>query len=197
MCSLTLNKTLEEKLTNFIKSIISYRWFNNMIILQMFCKLPSLDQFTKMYLERWFTVFVETKCFLKLDYAFVHRLLSSSNLRITSEVQVFDAVDAWVRYDIETRKKYAKTLLLQVRFPLLSDSAVSHILNKNSSFKQIEECCAIVNEILKKKIKFLHKSENYFTNRYCSKSISTSKLLLNDNSVFIRVKLTFFTISMI
>ena len=109
----------------------------------MFCKLSNLDQFTKMYLERWFIVFAETKFFLKLDYAFVHRLLSSSNLRITSEVQVFDAADAWVRYDIETRKKYAKTLLLQVRFPLVSDSAVSHILRKDSSFKQIDICCAI------------------------------------------------------
>ena len=187
MCGLILDKSSEDKLFNYIKHSLNYTCvsrFSRLVLLQNISKLPSLNLFKKMYLERWFTAFVETECFLRLDYASVHKLLSSSKLRITSEVQVFNAADAWVRYDIETRKQYAKTLLLQVRFPLLSDSAISHLLSKNSSFKLIDICCSIGIEFLSKKIKFLHNSENFYTNRYCTQSISTSNLLINENSVF-------------
>ena len=119
MCGLILNKSSEDKLFNYIKHSLDYTCesrFSRIISLRNVSKLPSLNRFTKMYLERWFTVFVETECFLELDYASVHKLLSSSNSHITSEIEVFDAVNSWITYNTEKRNKYAKDLFLKVRF---------------------------------------------------------------------------------
>ena len=186
MSSFTQNKSLEEKLYNLIKSSLNYECttrFDRLTILTVLTKSAILDHFTKTYFERWFTLFAETNCFLELDYAFLYKLLSSSNLRITSEIEVFDAVEAWIGHKLEERSKYAKSLLMQVRFPLLSDSALKYILNKESSFKQVEECRTITNDVLKKKLNYVQTRKNYATNRYCSQPVSTFEELLSKFSV--------------
>ena len=114
----------------------------------------------------------------------MHKLLSSSNSHITSEIEIFDAADAWISYNTEDRSKYAKSLLLQVRFPLLSDCALKHTLNKTSLFKQIKDCRKVIEDILKKKTIFLNKSESYFTNRYCNQPVPMAiNRLFDDYSV--------------
>ena len=122
------------------------------------------------YRKRCFTSFVETERFLKLDYPRVFDLLSSSDLLITSEIEVFDAADAWVAHNIEERSKYAKDLLLQIRFPLLSYSASKFILSESSSFQKVKECCTIIHNITEHKETSLQSSGKYFTNRYCSQN---------------------------
>ena len=89
MSSFTQNKSLEEKLYNLIKSSLNYECttrFDRLTILTVLSKLQTLNHYTKTYFERWFTLLAETNCFLELDYAFLYKLLSSSNLRITSEI---------------------------------------------------------------------------------------------------------------
>ena len=184
MCSIVFNKKLENDLCRYEKHFkdLNVR-FERMILYQQTFKLFSLDEFTKKYLSRWFCVFVETKCFLELGYALVSELLSSSNLFITSEIEVFDAANAWIRHDIKNRRKYAKSLLWQVRFPLLSDCALKYILNKKSSFKQFEECRTVINNILCSGKSVVQKSRSNLENRYCTKPISMSSKLLNYRSV--------------
>ena len=186
MCSFLLNKSSEDELYKFIKSSLNYECvsrFNKLVLLQMFSKLPSLNYFTKTYIERWFTLFLETNCFLEVDYAFLYKLLTSSNLLITSEIEVFDAADAWISHKFEERSGYAKSLLLQVRFPLLSDCALKYILNKESSFKQVEECRTIIDDVLNNKLNYLQKPKNYITNRYCTQPVSTCEELISKYSV--------------
>ena len=138
-----------------------------------------------MYLEKWFTEFVKTECFLEIDFALLHRILSSSNLEITSEIEVFDAADAWIRHDTKERSKHAKRLLLQVRFPLLSDCALKHTLNKSSTFKQIEDCRVVIEDVLSEKRMFSQKSKSHFTNRFCTQPVQTaSDEVLDGASVF-------------
>ena len=139
----------------------------------MFSKLPNLNRLIMMYLEQWFTLLVETKCFLEIDFALVRRIVSSSFLRITSEIEIFDAVDAWIRHKAEERSMHAKCLLLHVRFPLLSDCALKHILNKNSTFKQVEGCREVIEGVLNEKAVFSNKSQSHFINRYCSHAVLT------------------------
>ena len=76
-------------------------------------------------------------------------------------------------------KKHAENLLLQVRFPLLSDYALKYILNKTSSFWKINECRIIIDDMLKHKRNFIQESRNCFINRYCSDNLY---------SIFIRGK---------
>ena len=47
----------------------------------------------------------ETKNFLELDIESVKKVLLSSDLHITSEIEVFNAADAWIRYKLNERKK--------------------------------------------------------------------------------------------
>ena len=41
----------------------------------------------------------ETKIFLELDFSQMKKILSSSELHISSEVEIFGAADAWIKYD--------------------------------------------------------------------------------------------------
>ena len=66
----------------------------------------------------------DTQNFLELDYFLVAKILASSDLVITSEVEVYNAADRWLKYKIEERRKFAKHLLLKVRLPLLSDNTL-------------------------------------------------------------------------
>ena len=91
-----LNKILESKLLKYTSKCINIKCisrFNKLIVLQRMFKMPGFSQLTKMYLKRWFTVFIETQCFLELDYGQVYELLSSSVLQTTSEIEVFAAAD--------------------------------------------------------------------------------------------------------
>ena len=75
---------------------------------------------------------VETKNFLHLDFNLIAKILSSSELNIHSEVEVFNAAISWLNRNSEERSKYSKQLLLKVRFHLLSEDAKIHIINRNS-----------------------------------------------------------------
>ena len=195
MCGLMFKKRSEEKLYKYIKHNLNYKIssrFGTLISFQMLSKLPSIDKFTKAYLERWFTVFVETGFFLDMDYALVRKLFSSSNLNITSETEVFDAADAWISHNTKHRRKHAKSLLLQVRFSLLSGYALNHALRKTSSFRQVEECSVIIDDVLNGNIVVSHKPKNYSTNRSCTQPISMSAKLLNARSVCYKGKVITF-----
>ena len=105
----------------------------------------------------------ETKNFLELDIESVKKVLLSSDLHITSEIEVFNAADAWIRYKLNERKKHSKALLMTVRLSLLSINALKYCLQFVSLFKMNEECQKIIKEIINKK-------EKSFTNKQSHKS---------------------------
>ena len=169
-----INKNVETKLGDFIAKTIN---LDNISKFFDLVKLLKVSSYTKQvnklsYITRCFTMASETQCFLELDYAVAIKIISSSNLQVTSEIEIFDAADCWIRYNIEERKQHAINLLLQVRFPLLSDHAIKYILQKNSSFNDVKECRLVVEDILKNKSNFYRfKSKIYFTNRYCNQKL--------------------------
>ena len=112
---------------------------------------------------------VETNRFLKLDYSLVAKLLTSSYLDIHSEIEVFYAAINWLEHSNE-RSKFAKELLLTVRFPLLSDHVLKYILDNASSFTKSNECVKVLKHILlnKKKHLFENRPSSYYTSRYCN-----------------------------
>ena len=92
----------------------------------------SLQKLIFNFIENVFQMVVETKCFLETDYDFISRLLGSSNLQIDSEVEVYNALNKWLSYNMEERSQYAKQLLLKVRLNLLSDNSLKYILSESS-----------------------------------------------------------------
>lgn len=67
-----------------------------------------------------FTSVFKHSDFVTLSHKQLIRLLGHDKLNIPSESAVFEAVMAWVRHDLETRKSFLSELLEHVRFPLLT-----------------------------------------------------------------------------
>ena len=165
-------KNLKENLCNYIKDRI------NVKNVALYCKLADIYKFqtlakvTLQFIERCFTMVSEDKSYLELDFARVEKILKSSELHITSELEVYEAAASWISYNTEDRSKYAEDLLLTVRLPLLSDSALNYILNDNSLICKTDECRAIIQSILQNKQNLVNKQliTNY-TSRYCNQTL--------------------------
>ena len=114
----------------------------------------------------------ETQNVLALDLSFVYKIISSSGIRLTSELEVFSAVDAWTSYNITERNKFAKELLLKVRIPLLTNHAVKSLFDTKSCFLKNKECVTILKNVVQsKEIVFPKKYTSYYTNRFCNQSM--------------------------
>ena len=137
---------------------------------KLYC-FVHISKETKAYIHCWFTTVADTNNFLELDFYLVKKVLLSSDLHITSEIEVFNAAEAWINHNFIDRKKHAKDLLMTVRTHLLSKHALKHILQQDSTFVKISECRGLLNKSLKQdernQIPGILTSEKLST-RYCS-----------------------------
>ena len=111
--------------------------------------LPNLFEASLNYSFRCFTIITGTQNFSELSFAILARILKSSQLRVTSELEVFDAVDFWVGCESRERLKFAKSLLLKVRLPLLSRHALKSVLKRTAHV----DCAGAINDVLNETIK--------------------------------------------
>ena len=132
---------------------------------------PKLVERTGSCMERCFSAVADTNNFLELDYSLARKIFS--NLSVSLEVEVYNAVDAWIRHKAEGRIKFAEDLLSKVRLPLLSDRALSSVL-KNSIFSEVSEC-KVIKKFKKvrgsKENIFRNKPTTYYTNRCCEQNM--------------------------
>ena len=91
------------------------------------------------YIERWFTTIVKKKKQVELSFDLVKKIFSSSQLNVSSEVEVFKAADAWLKYDIDKRFKFAIKLIKTIRLPLIPVADLKKLL-QDSSFSRCPEC---------------------------------------------------------
>ena len=106
--------------------------------------LSDLNVTVLRYIERCFSMIVETESFLELDFNTVSKILASSSLQIDSEVEVYNATSKWLNYNIEERSKFAKQLLLKIRLNLLSDNCLKYILNDFSRISANVDCIKLL-----------------------------------------------------
>ena len=167
-----LDEKVESKICQVVRKKLNIR---NVLALQQLTKLfklSSLSGATSSYIERCYTMLATTDNFMELDFIHVLKILSSSRLSITSELEVFNAANTWVSHNLKERRKFAKNLLLTVRFPLFPDDTLKYLLGKSSSFIEIDECNNILQEISQsKKTFFQNKSDVYNTTRYCDQQL--------------------------
>ena len=169
--SILLSEELENELCNYIESTINYKNASIYYKLTSVVHLPKFVKVVLRYIEYCFSLFVETKNLLEMDYKFVAKILSSSNIDITSEIEIFDVGNNWLRYNVSDRLKYAKSILLKVRLSLLKQSELDYILYKFSSFGYNEECVNLINDIIRNKNVVDWKELNICTTgRYCEEN---------------------------
>ena len=134
--------------------------------------LTSLYKETFSYIERCFSIFVENKNFLDLSFFLVSKILASSELFITSELEVLDAANKWLSYNFVSRKMFGKNLLLKVRLHFLSHHTFEYSKNSFSSFCEIDECNVILKEAFKANGKVVINSCSInCKRRYCNQTM--------------------------
>ena len=156
----TICTILEEKIQ--IKNAASVYQFVNLFNL-FSLQIPNLS-----YIERFFTIVSDNESFLELEYNFVSKILASSELLITSEIEVFKVVVKWLNHKIEERSKYAEDLLSKVRFQLLSTEIIRHLLN-DSKYKKADGCVNFLNKMIDTRQNCIYRFPScYHTSRYCN-----------------------------
>ena len=119
------------------------------------------------YIERCFSMIVETESFLELDFKTISKILASSSLQIDSEVEVYNAANKWLNHNIEERSKYARKLLLKVRLDLLSDDCLKYLLSESSCISKNNDCLEVL-----KNINSFSKSTVHNKTRQCNQNMS-------------------------
>ena len=159
---------VEGKIHDYLKNKLDTKNVLNFYQLANLFNLSSTAKAAFIYLELRFTVVAETQSFLELDYNSVSKILESSGLLITSELEVYNAANKWLSYNFKKRSKFNKNLLRKVRLHLLSDKTLRFLLNNSSSFTDNDACVAMIEGILDNKDKFIQSNCNsYSSNRHC------------------------------
>ena len=132
-----LNNSKEVIVVNQVKEKIHV---HNVAKHQLVCLFYQLTSFYNLsgfknealdYIYRWFTTIAKTENFQRLEFNNISRILSSSELNISSELEVFNASNFWLSFVSFNRNKFAKELFLKTRFPLLSDHVTERLLEQN------------------------------------------------------------------
>ena len=152
---LTLSEDVQTKVSNRFQEKINLKNVTTFDQIIKLFKLTDLSKTLLRYIESCFTILVESNKFSELDYTIVAKVLASCKLNVDTEIEVFQAADKWLGHEIEERRKFAKSLLLKVRLPLLSDHVLKYIINKPSAFSEDEYCVAILKEVLNNKENFV------------------------------------------
>ena len=164
-----LSKNIDTKLIEYIEDKITIQNVFNIYQLTGLFRLQCLYKYTYNYLERCFTMLAQTPNFLNLEYSTVAKLLKSSSLHITSELEVYNAANEWLTYKFNERSKFVKDILLKVRFHSLSDFSLESLLKNKSSLTCIDDCFRLIKQALESKKQFIQTTSKVtYTNRFCN-----------------------------
>ena len=78
--------------------------------------------------------------FLQLSYEHIRALLTSDNLHVKSEQNVFDAYLNWIKHDIEERTSYVMPLLDAIRIPYVDDDYLKEKLENERLIRDDKQC---------------------------------------------------------
>ena len=122
------------------------------------------------YIERFFVLVCENKNFLELDLESFAKIVSSSEIKIDCEIEIFNAVDSWIKYDFEERIDYLIYLLSKVRLGSLSDHAIKAILKSSFSYRKIVGFATIFEDELQDRRSLNQNKPIFCSSRYCSRN---------------------------
>nr|VZH91272.1 unnamed protein product [Spirometra erinaceieuropaei] len=98
------------------------------------------------FVHQNFLEVVESEEFLLLPLNQLVDLLSSDDLSVRNEEQVYLAAMRWILYDLSTRLPHLPMLLQHVRLPLLSPKFLVGVVGANSLIRSSECCRDLVDE---------------------------------------------------
>ena len=163
------NKNLASKIKNKLNVKNSALYFQVMAVFNN----QNATKFILSYIERWFTMVCKTNNFLEYDFAFLSKVLGSSELHITSELEVHNAACDWLSYNYKERCKFAKSLILKIRIPLLTDGVYKSLQDGRidsclfSLKNKDNESLSVIQKILKNRNDYYYNMCSfYYKTRY-------------------------------
>ncbi|KAK5982223.1 Kelch protein 20 [Trichostrongylus colubriformis] len=93
-----------------------------------------------------FQQLVATEEFTSLPFGQLLELISSEELRVVSEEQVFQAVAKWVNFDLTARKQFLPQLLEQVRLPLCHPKFLVDTVSEDALVMEDVACRRLLDE---------------------------------------------------
>ena len=125
----TPNKMIESTLLNKISPNNACFLLN---IMEQ-CSFEKSKNFDLSFILKWFCYMAEKNQHLELSFDSIEYLISNSGLKVSSEVQTFNAADSWINYKPKEKSKYAVKLIESVRLSLLSQAALHSLLTSENS----------------------------------------------------------------
>ena len=89
---------------------------------------------------------VESEEYLSLPGNVLEKLLESDELNVKHERQVYEAVAAWVKHDIDSRQTLLPRLLARVRLAQLSPSYLATIVERDPVVRRDLDCRDLIDE---------------------------------------------------
>ncbi|KAK6039520.1 BTB And Kelch [Cooperia oncophora] len=93
-----------------------------------------------------FQYVVGSEHFYQLPLNQLIEFISSDELSVRSEEQVFDAILRWIKFDLPARRQLLPKLLEHVRLPLCSPKFLAITLSKNDLVTGDAACRALLDE---------------------------------------------------
>ena len=148
--------------------------------------LNDLREFLLSFCLKCFLTNCTPDVLLELSFTDICTLVSSYNLNIDSELEIFNAVVSWLGYKKLERKLYTEKLLSLVRLPLLTEEVLINVVKEHPLCRNSMQCKRIINKALKaKQNKIQNVGKFWFQNR-----CNIKKIFYNQEILFFRSKLT-------
>ena len=168
---LLLKNTEDKTINKLFKNAISIKHAALFYQISMKFHLSTPVDLSLRYIERHFPTVAGSRGFLELDFNSVMKLLSSSQLQCDTEVEVFNSAESWLGHNFDERAKFAKYLLLKIRFSLLPEHVLTYLSNRSSFINSNEECKALMKDLPYRKINtYQNKLKNINKTRYCNQN---------------------------
>ena len=122
----------------------------NCIGIYYFANLHNCQQLkckAKEFIDKFFVEVVSGEEFLALPPDKVADLMTSNELNVECEEEVFEALLQWVSHKKEERKGYLSSLLVNIRFGLISVRYIENNIACNELIRNCEVCQQLLKEV--------------------------------------------------
>ena len=105
-------------------------------VMKHYCCYKHSDIFVLNFIQEWFCLLLENNKHLDMSCHSVKDVLSNSGLNISTEIDIFNAGDGWIKHDPKERSKFALEIIKLVRLPLISSTSLDSLLKTENSFSK-------------------------------------------------------------
>ena len=103
------------------------------------CNYKDINACVLNYIKKWFCLITKEKQHLDLSYGSIKDLLSNDELKISTEIEIFNAADCWIKHNSKERSKFAIELNKLVRLHFILSASLEFIFNTENSFSKCLE----------------------------------------------------------